>query len=113
MRENMKLKIILNNLIKDVLSLESCPAREGQMRGADNSEAGADARPQTQHRVVHRSQGRKPCLLSSFCFEEEKYTLVPKCVNFTNPVVAEQVRTHKHFPLSHCVRTWFLSLQLF
>lgn len=41
----MKLKIILDNLIEDVLSLESCPAREGQMRGADNSEAGADRRP--------------------------------------------------------------------
>lgn len=38
----MKLKISLDNLIKAVLSLGSCLAGEGQMRGTDNSEAGAD-----------------------------------------------------------------------
>lgn len=32
MRENMKLKIILDNLIEDVLSLESCPALPGRDR---------------------------------------------------------------------------------
>ena len=99
----MKLKIILDNLIKAVLSLGSCLAREGQMRGADNSEAGADTCKHSA-RVPMGARGTHPYLLFLFCLEEEKYTLVPKCANFTNPAVAEQVRTHKLFPLSHRAR---------
>lgn len=110
----MKLKIILDNLIKAVLSLGSCLAWEGQMRGTDNSEAGADT---CEHnaKAPMGARGTQPYLLFLFCLEEEKYTLVPKCANFTNPAVAEQVRTHKPFPLSRRLRAWtrVLSLQLF
>lgn len=42
MRENIKLKIILDNLIKAKLSFESCLAGEGQMRSPDNAGAGAN-----------------------------------------------------------------------
>lgn len=82
------------------------------MRGADNSEAGADTR---KHNATLSMGARDthPSLFFLFCLEEEIYTLVPKCVNFTSPVVAEQVRTHKHFPLSCSERTCILSLLLF
>ena len=75
----------------------------GKDERTDNSEAGAD---NCKHSALTSTGawGARPYLLFLFCLEDEKYTLVPKCVNFANPAVAEQVRTHKQFPLSRRAR---------